>query len=695
MSSRTSPAATRSCDRDVLADLHLLHEPRSHPAELHDTPASRSAAAEVGLVAQLLGELDRSRNASSAPSRSTSRCGGSERLARRRAQEVLSELHASRRARAAIVAVRRASARTSRASWAARSYSSAVRSAAARRSRTSSSSRESPSASASAASSASPSQPVARAAEHVERVVAGLEQLDRSCERRGRRQCELDDAEDLLGCVGRERVAACLDRESHADRAHRRRPSRDGRAAGGLAGDGSPDSEQLDDRLCGSLGAAPGSGSPPRTRAPARAGSCSRPRSPPRAGSAGRPRRPGVSVVGERRRVRLAAVHTGSRPPRRSFRLKRRPSTAACGQRAASSPRERAQLGGRSGSCTAEGTSRSALRGRAATSRRSAGSCPASRYARAISSTMNGTPSACACMTAAPRASTRPPSTSARRSRVSDWVRRVHLHAAQHPHAAPCRPSRLTASVMNANSSGRIANIRKIGLVADRADHVAKQAEAVLVRPLEVVDEQRERLARPRARGTRRRRGRRCAAGGDRAERVASPGSSCPDIESRQRSRASAAPVPAAAAWTSGEPRIERATRNGPRSSSSAVTAIVTNPSAAAHSPAASSSRVLPIPGSPSTVSPASRPALAVAISCVIALQLDRSADHLPGRTMDVQRHRREGRVAVVREHISSRGSTSKGIALSIEQADTGENPVTLESDPRHSVALSGCRGSW
>jgi len=43
----------------------------------------------------------------------------------------------------------------------------------------------------------------------------------------------------------------------------------------------------------------------------------------------------------------------------------------------------------------------------------------------------------------------------------------------------------------------------------------------------------------------------------------------------------------------------------------------------------------------------------------------------LSGRTMDVERHRREGRVAVVREHISSRGSTSKGIAWWNEQVDT------------------------
>ena len=53
--------------------------------------------------------------------------------------------------------------------------------------------------------------------------------------------------------------------------------------------------------------------------------------------------------------------------------------------------------------------------------------------------------------------------------------------------------SRFTASVTSASSSGRIANIKKIGLVGSRADHVAQQAEAVLVAPLQIVDQDRER----------------------------------------------------------------------------------------------------------------------------------------------------------------------------------------------------------
>ena len=47
-----------------------------------------------------------------------------------------------------------------------------------------------------------------------------------------------------------------------------------------------------------------------------------------------------------------------------------------------------------------------------------------------------------------------------------------------------------------------------------------------------------------------------------------------------------------------------RASRNGPRICSSAITPIVTKPSAVAISEAARSSRVFPMPGSPSSVRP-------------------------------------------------------------------------------------------
>ena len=89
-------------------------------------------------------------------------------------------------------------------------------------------------------------------------------------------------------------------------------------------------------------------------------------------------------------------------------------------------------------------------------------------------------------------------------------------------------------------------------------------------------------------------------------EELASPGSSWPDIEPRQRAEGDrcAAP-PAAPSTASGDPRIDRATRNGPRISSSAVTAMVVKPGLLrASSRAASNRRVFPIPGSPSSVRP-------------------------------------------------------------------------------------------
>ena len=111
---------------------------------------------------------------------------------------------------------------------------------------------------------------------------------------------------------------------------------------------------------------------------------------------------------------------------------------------------------------TADGTSRSAFPASVQTPSISWTS-PPSRYANAISSTMNGTPSACACITAAPDASTGPPSTCARNSRVSVCENRSSFRRRTTP-TRPMSATRFTASVTTANSSGRIANIRKIGL---------------------------------------------------------------------------------------------------------------------------------------------------------------------------------------------------------------------------------------
>ena len=103
------------------------------------------------------------------------------------------------------------------------------------------------------------------------------------------------------------------------------------------------------------------------------------------------------------------------------------------------------------------------------------------------------------------------------------------------------------------------------------------------------------------------------------AGRLSRPGSSRPQSAPRPRSMASAAGVPEAEAIPSGDPRMDRANRNGPWISSSAAAAIVMNPCAEAISAAASSSRVFPIPGSPSTVMPANVPPRATASSCWIA----------------------------------------------------------------------------
>ena len=53
--------------------------------------------------------------------------------------------------------------------------------------------------------------------------------------------------------------------------------------------------------------------------------------------------------------------------------------------------------------------------------------------------------------------------------------------------------TKFTASVTVANSSGRIVRNRKIGTVGVAPDDVPKEPEGVVVGPLDVVDEQRDR----------------------------------------------------------------------------------------------------------------------------------------------------------------------------------------------------------
>ena len=80
-------------------------------------------------------------------------------------------------------------------------------------------------------------------------------------------------------------------------------------------------------------------------------------------------------------------------------------------------------------------------------------------------------------------------------------------------------------------------------------------------------------------------------------DRVSNPGSSRPEIASTTRLTAASAGVPAAASRIALEANRLRATRNGPRISSSAVIATHVKPLADASSAAASSRRVLPMPG--------------------------------------------------------------------------------------------------
>ena len=106
MSSRTSPAATRCAIARCCAELDLLDEPRADPAEVHDADLAVAAACAASRRPAPARARSRARNASSAPSRSTSCRRRGEGLARGRAQEGLSELHAGGELALAIPALR-------------------------------------------------------------------------------------------------------------------------------------------------------------------------------------------------------------------------------------------------------------------------------------------------------------------------------------------------------------------------------------------------------------------------------------------------------------------------------------------------------------------------------------------------------------------------------------------------------------
>ena len=104
---------------------------------------------------------------------------------------------------------------------------------------------------------------------------------------------------------------------------------------------------------------------------------------------------------------------------------------------------------------------------------------------------MNGTPSACACITAAPDASTGPPSTCARNSRVAVCEKRSSFRRRTTPIAAHVGDQVHglvdDRELLGTDREHQEDRARTVG-----ADHVAQQAEAVLIRPLQVVDQDRE-----------------------------------------------------------------------------------------------------------------------------------------------------------------------------------------------------------
>ena len=172
------------------------------------------------------------------------------------------------------------------------------------------------------------------------------------------------------------------------------------------------------------------------------------------------------------------------------------------------------------------------------------------------------------------------------------------------------------------------------------ADHVAQQAEAVLVRPLEVVDQDRERPfdgERAERDGAQVERTEQPAVGRERGESriVRGPTSSPRNGGAHPWSASSVA-----ASMAAGAPRIDRATRNGPRSSSSAVDGDRGEPvglralGRGDEQPRLADPR-LPFDREPDEPAGAGR--------CQFLrdrLELRRPPDDVAGRPMDVERHR-------------------------------------------------------
>ena len=119
-------------------------------------------------------------------------------------------------------------------------------------------------------------------------------------------------------------------------------------------------------------------------------------------------------------------------------------------------------------------------------------SVPASRWVRASSSTMNGTPSDWACIAAADDASTGPPRTRFRSSAVSTEPNRPGRSRRTRP-IRSMSATKFTASRDGRELVGADRQQQEDRPVGVAPDGVPEQAQRVVVGPLDVVDEERQR----------------------------------------------------------------------------------------------------------------------------------------------------------------------------------------------------------
>ena len=161
--------------------------------------------------------------------------------------------------------------------------------------------------------------------------------------------------------------------------------------------------------------------------------------------------------------------------------------------------------------------------------------------------------------------------------------------------------TKLTASVTPANSSGRTVRNRKMGRSASlRTTYRSIRRVSSSAHWTSSMSRASGRTSASDDSATPARSNVRSSfASGD---RLSKPASSRPAIASMTRRTGASAGVPAHDSRIAGAAKRLRATRNGPRISSSAVTAAVVNPALKVSSAAARSRRVLPMPGSPSSV---------------------------------------------------------------------------------------------